>query len=208
MAMDLRNPQTQKWLLAALAGFVVAYFWYAKVYSGYQEKIDGGYTRLEALETELKNVEMKFRSLETLKAEYADLTRRYRTISQLLPEDDQLSPLLSKIHAAALETSSRVGAIEPLPGVSEGFYDRQSFKLLVHSTYHDLGDFVSRISNLPFIVGVRELELSMVTDRDNPEAATGGYTVSATMLISTYRVKESERLVLLDEPTTEGATKE
>jgi len=206
--MDLRNSQTQKWLLVGLAAFVVAYFWYAKVYTGYQEKIDGGYTRLEAIETELKNVEMKFRSLETLKAEYADLTGRYRTIAQLLPEDDQLSPLLTKIHAAALETSSRVGAIEPLPAASEGFYDRQNFKLVVHSTYHDLGDFISRVANLPFIVNVSDVQMIMVSDRDNPEAATGGYTVTATMTLSTYRIKESERLVLLDEPTIEGATKE
>ena len=57
--MDLRNSQTQKWLLVALGAFVAAYFWHAKVYGVYQEKIDGGYTRLEALETELKNVEIQ-----------------------------------------------------------------------------------------------------------------------------------------------------
>lgn len=199
--MDLRNTQTQKWLLAALAGFVVVYFWYTKMYTGNQEKIDSAYTRLEALETEVKNVEMKFRSLESLKQEYSEITTRYRNVSQLLPEEDQVSSLLTKIHGAALETSSRVATVEPRPNADEGFYIRQSFHLSLHTTYHDLGDFLSRLSSLPFIVNVSDVQLATVDERDNPEAASGGYTLTANFDISTYHVKESERLVLLDQPS-------
>ena len=197
--MDLKNPTTQKWLLAGLACLAAGYFWYTKVYVSYQEKIEASYTRLEALETEVKNVEMKFRSLDALKQEYHDITSRYRNVSQLLPEEDQLSPLLTKIHGAALETSSRVATVEPQPSVTEGFYQRESFNLTVHSTFHDFGDFLSRLSNLPFIVNVQDVELATVEDRDNPEMAEGGYTLTAKMTISTYHVIESERLILLDQ---------
>ncbi|MBI3872550.1 MAG: type 4a pilus biogenesis protein PilO [candidate division Zixibacteria bacterium] len=206
--MDLRNPQTQKWLLLALVVIVGAYFWREKVYVHYQEKIDTGYTELEGLETQLKSVEMKFKSLETLKKEYGDLTRRYQTVAQLLPEEDQLSPLLTKIHGAALETSSRVASIEPLPSQSEGFYQKDNYKLTMHSTYHDLGDFLAHLSNLPFIVNVGDVAITTVDERDNPEAATGGFTLTATMTISTYRVKDSDKLVLLDEGMFERSAKE
>jgi type IV pilus assembly protein PilO len=206
--MDLKNPSTQKLLLVALVGLVGAYFWHAKVYTSYQQKIDAGYMRLEALQTELKEVEMKFRSLESLKAEYGDLTRRYRNIAQLLPEESQLSPLLAKIHAAALETSSRVGSVEPMPLASEGFYDRENYELTVHSTYHDLGDFLSRISNMPFIVNVDDVTLLAVDERADPELADSDFTVSATLTIATYHVKEAERLVLLDEETLNGPTED
>ena len=199
--MDLKNPTTQKWLLAGLACLAAGYFWYTKVYVSYQEKIEASYTRLEALETEVKNVEMKFRSLDALKQEYNDITSRYRNVSQLLPEENQLSPLLTKIHGAALETSSRVASIEPQLAASEGFYERESFHLTVHSTFHDFGDFLSRMSNLPFIVSVQNVELITVEDRDNPDMANGGYTMTAKMSISTYHVKESERLILIDQPS-------
>lgn len=199
--MDLRNPTTQKWLLAGLACCAAAYFWYTKVYVDYQEKIDASYTRLEALETEVKNVEMKFRTLDALKQEYNDITSRYRNVSQLLPEENQLSPLLTKIHGAALETSSRVATVDPQPTVDEGFYQRESFNLTVHSTFHDFGDFLSRLSNLPFIVNVQDVELVTVEDQNNPEMETGGYTLTARLTISTYHVKESERLILLDQPS-------
>ncbi len=196
--MDLKNSKTQKVLLLVMVAFVGAYFWHAKVYTGYQQKIDASYLRLESLQTELKEVEMKFRSLESLKAEYSDLTSRYQTIAQLLPEDNQLSPLLSKVHAAALETSSRVGAVKPLQKESQGFYDREGYQLMVHSTYHDLGDFLSRLSNMPFIVNVDDVQMTSDDEREHPEAEGGGFTVTAAITIATYHVKESERLVLLD----------
>lgn len=199
--MDLKNPTTQKWLLGGLACLAAGYFWYTKVYVSYQEKIEASYTRLEALETEVKNVEMKFRSLDALKQEYSEITSRYRNVSQLLPEENQLSPLLTKIHGAALETSSRVALVEPLLPASEGFYERESFRLTVHSTFHDFGDFLSRMSNLPFIVNVQDVELAQVEDRDNPDMENGGYTLTARMNISTYHVKESERLILIDQPS-------
>lgn len=199
--MDLKNPTTQKWLLAGLACLAAGYFWYTKVYVSYQEKIEASYTRLEALETEVKNVEMKFRSLDALKQEYSDITTKYRNVSALLPEEDQLSPLLTKIHGAALETSSRVATVEPLAPAVEGFYERESFQMTVHTTFHDFGDFLSRLSNLPFIVNVQDVELAQVEDRDNPDMESGGYTLTARLVISTFHVIESERLILIDQPS-------
>lgn len=202
--MDLKNAKTQKLLLLVLVAFVGAYFWHAKVYTVREQKIDAGYMRLESLQTELKEVEMKFRSLESLKEEYSDLTSRYQLIAQLLPEENQLSPLLSKIHAAALETSSRVGEIAPLQSESQGFYDREGYRLVVHSTYHDLGDFLSRLSNMPFIVNVDDVRMSSINEDEYPEAADGGFTVTAVITIATYHVKESERLVLMDHGADEA----
>ena len=206
--MDLKNPNVQKWLLAAMICVVGSYFWYTKIYADYQQKVDAGYMRLEALRTELKEVEMKFRSLESLKSEYTDLTHRYRLVAQLLPAHDQLSPFLSKIHAAALETSSQVSRVEPLPAVSEGFYDRENYKLTVNSTYHDLGDFLSRLSNMPFIVNVDQLSMSAIDERESPEAAGAGFTLTTELSVATFHVKPSERLVLIDAEDLNGRSKE
>ncbi len=194
--MDFKDPKTQKWLLGALAAVAVVYFWHSKIYSGYEQKITSEYARYEMLQTELKSVEMKCRTIDALKSEYNDLTGRYRTIAMLLPEDDQIASLLAKVHSAALETSSRVASVEPQAAVSEGFYDRHDYQLTVHSTYHDFGDFLARISNLPFIVNVGSVHMVTVSEQDNPQTAHGDFTMTATLTISTYQVKESERLVI------------
>ncbi len=194
--MDFKDPKTQKWMLGALVACLAVYFWHAKVYKANQEQLSTGYARYETMQTELKNVEMKFRSLDALKREYQELTQKYRSASMLLPEEDELAPLLEKVHGAALETSSRVASFEPQPSVSEGFYDRYDFKMVLHTTYHDFGDFLARISNLPFIVNIGEVHMITVSEQDNPITKNAGFTMTVTMNISTYQVKESEKIVL------------
>ena len=198
--VDFKDPKTQKWLLALMVVAALGYVWHTKMYQPAKAEIDTAYMHYEALQTQLKGVEMKFQSLDALKAEYYDLTDRYSMIAQLLPEEDQLAPLLSKIHAAGLETSTRIGEIIPMPSVAEGFYDRADFQLSVYSTYHDLGDFLARIANLPFIVNVGEVQ--MLTVSEFQSQATAGkldeFTLNANLTISIYKVKESERLLLAD----------
>lgn len=196
--VDLKDPKVQKWFLGILAAIVAVYIWHSKVYQPNEQKIEMGYMRYEALQTQLKNVEMKFQSLDALKQEYRDLTDRYSLVAKLLPEDDQLAPLLTKIHAAALETSTRISDIQPMPPRSEGFYDRNDFKMTLHATYHDLGDFLARIGNLPFIVNVDDVQMAAADEFTDPRSAVEGYSMTADLTISTYKVKESERLLLAD----------
>ena len=200
--VDFKDPKTQKWLLGLMLVAALGYVWNTKMYQPAKADIDSAYMHYEALQTQLKSVEMKFQSLDALKTEYYDLTDRYSLVAQLLPEEDQLAPLLTKIHAAGLETSTRIGDIEPLPQVAEGFYDRIDFQLSVYSTYHDLGDFLARIANLPFIVNVGEVQMVTVSEfgsqMNQPNANLDEFTLTANLTISIYKVKESERLLLAD----------
>jgi type IV pilus assembly protein PilO len=200
--VDVKDPKTQKWLLGLMLVAALGYVWHTKMYEPAKADIDSAYMHYEALQTQLKGVEMKFQSLDALKAEYKDLTDRYSMVSQLLPEEDQLAPLLTKIHAAGLETSTRIGDIEPMPAVAEGFYDRMDFQLSVYSTYHDLGDFLARIANLPFIVNVGEVQMVTTSEYGSPTAMQttnlDEFTLTANLTISIYKVKESERLLLAD----------
>jgi type IV pilus assembly protein PilO len=200
--VDLKDPKTQKWLLGVMVAAAIGYVWHSKVYQPTKAEIDTAYMKYESLQTQLKSVEMKFQSLDALKKEYYDLTDRYSQVSQLLPEEDQLAPLLAKIHGAGLETSTLIGDIEPMPPATQGFYDRFDFHLSVYSTYHDLGDFLARIANLPFIVNVGEVQMVTATEYGNPNRTTDKdleeYTVTANLTLSTYKVKESERLLLAE----------
>ncbi len=195
---DIRDPRVQKWFLMLIGAVVVVYIWHAKMYQPEQEQLDMSYMKYETLQMQLKSVEMKFQSLPSLKREYEDLTDRYMLVAQLLPEEDQLAPLLSKIHAAALETSTRLGDIEPLPPAAQGFYDRNDFRLTVYSTYHDLGDFLARVANLPFIVNVNDVQMLTVAQFNSPNNEFKEFTMMAQLTMSTYKVKDSERLMLAD----------
>jgi len=197
--MDLKNPKTQRIFGAGLAAFLVVYVWHSKVYQTYESRIAARAQQYEQIRTELKNVEMKFRSLSSLKDEYRDLTLRYRSVERLLPEAQDVPQLLSQIHSAALEANSLVMEVKPLGITPDGFYNKDTYDVVMNTTYHDLGQFFAHVANFPFIVNVSNVEL-MEVQEDRPEAGdeTSDLTVTAKFKLTAYFVQEAERLVLFD----------
>ncbi len=198
--MDLKDPKTQKLVLAGIGIFLLGYLWYAKVYQGYEQKIQAHAQRYEQIQTELKNVEMKFRSMDALKAEYRALTGRYRKVERLLPESQNVPDLLSEVHSAALESNSEIIEILPMGTAPEDFYNVDSYQVVLNTTFHDLGWFLADVANFPFIVNIQDLQMEEVL-RDNAEAIpeeNEKYTITASLTLTAYYVQESEKLVLYD----------
>jgi len=198
--MDLKNPKTQRIFGAGLVLFLVVYVWHSKVYRGYEDRIAARGQQYEQIRTELKNVEMKFRSLNSLKDEYRDLTLRYRAVERLLPEAQDVPELLSQMHSAALESNSQIMEVKPLGVTPQGFYNLDAYTVVMNTTYHDLGQFLATVANFPFIVNVSNVELLEAQDEDRPEAGkkSGDFTVTATFKLTAYFVQDAERLVLFD----------
>ncbi len=198
--MDLKDPKTQKFFLVGIGIFLVVYFWYSKVYQGYENTIIARSQEYERIQMELKNVEMKFRSLGALKEEYRQLTHRYHGVERLLPEAQSVPDFLSSIHSAALESNSQIVEISPLGVAPDGFYNQDAYRVTINTTYHDLGWFMADVANFPFIVNVSELEMQEVLS-DNAEAVVDDkrdHTVTAAFTLTTYFVQPSEKLVLFD----------
>ncbi len=197
--MDLKDPKTQKILLAGIGLFLVVYFWHSKVYQGYENKIIAHAQEYEQIQTELKNVEMKFRTLGALKEEYRQLTHRYHGVERLLPEAQNVPDFLSEIHSAALEANSQIVEITPIGVSPEGFYNLDTYRVTINTNYHDLGWFLADVANFPFIVNVSAVELQEVlSDNVEVDKYNQEYTMTASFTLTTYFVQPSERLVLFD----------
>ncbi|MBI5266689.1 MAG: type 4a pilus biogenesis protein PilO [candidate division Zixibacteria bacterium] len=201
--MDLKNPKTQKIVIAALACFIVGYFWYSRLYTVYQSKVVHKSQEFESITTDLKNVEMKAKSLDALKMEYEELIKRYHEIEALLPEVKQIPSMLVQLHTASSITGTRITKITPLPLTSEAFYNIASFEVELTGTFHDFGTFTSYVANFPFIANVSRMNLkslnptkakSVAGDGKIEEVGKKKETLTATFVLSTYFVKEEERL--------------
>jgi len=205
--MDLKDSKTQKIVIAVLAFFIVVYFWYSRLFSSYNSQINNSRQEFETITTDLRNVEMKAKSLDALKVEYADLTSRYQEIESLLPEVKQVPSILVQLHTASSITGTRITKIHPLPVASQEFYEVASFEVDMVGTYHDFGRFVSYVANFPFIANVTDVQ---ITAENCPKGKTGGEgekdvvevgrkkaTMNAKFTLMTYYVKESERLAEL-----------
>ncbi len=201
--MDFRDPKIQKISLGIVAFFVVVYFWYTRLYSKYDIQLSSMTGEYETMITNLKNVEMKSKSLDALKLEYADLLGRYQEIEQLLPEVKQIPSFLVQLHTASSLTGTKIVKIEPQPIKPESFYNVASFSIQMTGTYHDFGKFIGYVANFPFIANVSGLDLKAVAGSNTATPATNAAgamvelqkpTVTASFTLSTYFVKPEERL--------------
>jgi type IV pilus assembly protein PilO len=197
--MDLKDPKVQKIALACVVFFILAYFWYSRVYTPQTNQIESKRSEYQTLITNLRNVEMKSKSLEALQAEYISLLTRYREIEQLLPEVKMVPSFLVQLHTASSLTGAKIVSITPQPIHSESFYNVASFDIQLTGGYHDFGKFISYIANFPFIVNVSNMEI--ITGQPVPGTAgdeKSEITITADFTLSTYFVKAEERLKELE----------
>ena len=205
--MDFKDSKTQKIVIAVLAFFIVVYFWYSRLYTNYSSQINNSRQEFETITTDLRNVEMKAKSLDALKLEYTGLVGRYQEIESLLPEVKQVPSILVQLHTASSITGTRITKIHPLPVESQGFYEVAAFEVEMAGTYHDFGKFVSYIANFPFIANVSDVQIAAENrpkgktakeeEGDVVEVGRKRATMNARFTLSTYYVKESERLAEL-----------
>lgn len=205
--MDFRDSKTQKIIIGVLAFFIVGYFWYSRVYSRYNTQINLANQDFELITTNLRNVEMKAKSLDALRLEYADLIDRYHEIEALLPEVKQVPSILVQLHTASSLTGTRITKVLPQAIESREFYEVAAFEVEITGTYHDFGKFTSYVANFPFIANVSEmlvegpkLKPGTVLQGQEPDKEVGKKkeTMKATFTLSTYFVKEEERLKELE----------
>ncbi len=200
--MGLKDAKIQKLALAALAFFIVAYFWHSRLYTSYDSQISLKSQEFETITTNLRNVEMKAKSLDALQVEYVDLVERYHEIEALLPEVKQIPSLLVQLHTASSLTGTKITRIQPLPLKSEEFYNVASFEIEMTGTYHDFGRFIGYVANYPFIANISDMELTSLNvaigktavENVGVEKVKRKETMSAVFTLSTYFVKDDERL--------------
>ncbi len=200
--MDFKDAKVQKIALAALAFFIVVYFWHSRLYTSYDSQISLKSQEFETITTNLRNVEMKAKSLDALQVEYVDLVERYHEIESLLPEVKQIPSLLVQLHTASSLTGTKITRIQPLPLKSEEFYNVASFEIEMTGTYHDFGRFIGYVANYPFIANISNMELTSLNvaigkpavENVGLEEVKRKETMSAVFILSTYFVREDERL--------------
>jgi len=205
--MDWRNSKIQRIVIGALAFSIVVWFWYSRVYTRYNSQITQKSQEFETITTNLRNVELKAKSLDALKLEYNDLVDRYHDIEALLPEVKQVPSILVQLHTASSLTGTRITKVHPSEISSEEFYNVSGYEIEMEGVYHDIGKFIGYVANFPFIANVSDVKLETFKDPhkamkiqnqgDEKKTQLVGKkkeTVTATFVLSTYFVREGERL--------------
>lgn len=149
--------------LAMLPGIVVlvAGLYYFLLYDGTREEL----TRLEGRQKQLQRKLNEARSVAANMARFeAELVRLEEELDaalEQLPNRKELPMLLVDVTTLGKNAGLAVTAFRPKPEERKDFYAKVPIQLEFSGRYHDIASFFDKVSKLPRIVNVGDLEMSV-----------------------------------------------
>jgi type IV pilus assembly protein PilO len=200
--MDLQNPKTQRILLSSLVSVVVLYLFFGSSMLGFSYKaqkaeIQQLQAEYDKLSSDLERARITARNLPKLEQEYEYLHSQWLIARNLLPEENDMEPLLRKISAAAQQAGLVWVEFRPEAPVQREFYTENPISIEVEGNFHQVGTFLGQVANLNRIVNVRNVKLEGVKAEQQGEEDTF-HSLGGTMQIVAYTVPE--RLPTADSP--------
>lgn len=187
MAMNLtlsRLPwygQIGAFVALALAG--VGGFWY-----GYAQPAEASLAsrrqELAKLRTEIDRGLATVGRLPEFRRELADLQSQLDRLRVVLPEERDVGDLLRRVQAMATQSNLTILGFRPQAVTTRELHAEWPIGLQLEGTYHNLGQFLERVSRFPRIINVSAIEIQA---RDNPAA---GATITAECTATTFVLTE------------------
>ncbi|MFZ0257674.1 MAG: type 4a pilus biogenesis protein PilO [Gammaproteobacteria bacterium] len=124
-------------------------------------------------------------NLEPLKQQLAEMKTTFGGMLRLLPSRTEIEGLLVDISQAGLASGLEFELFKPEVEVTEDFYAVQPIKIKVVGDYHQFGEFISTVANLPRIVTQHDIGISPLSGRMEKKDV-----LSMELVAKTYRYLE------------------
>jgi type IV pilus assembly protein PilO len=168
--MNLKDPKVQKIVVGVLAIMIVSYVYFGTsllpinypVRKAHIQEMEQEYNKLSA---ELEKARKVVADMARLEAEYERLHDQWLSAQELLPEEEEMPDLLRQVTTAGNKAGVAFALFEPQATSPREFHVEHPIKIKVRGGYHQMGIFLSRLSNLDRIVNVANLKLTMPAGR-------------------------------------------
>lgn len=183
--LDVNNigswPPMVKGIILVL-GFAFAlgggYFAYV---SGLLQDLDKYSRQEESFKQEYEDKAFKSANLGALRRQREDMEEQFGSLLRQLPSDTEVPGLIDDIDEAARQSGLEVEQLDPEPERAAEFYVEKPIRVVVKGRFHDLGEFVSSVSNLSRIVTLHDFEI---------KPQSGPSDLRMSILAKTYRYLE------------------
>jgi type IV pilus assembly protein PilO len=178
-------------VFVGLAFAATAIFWtyYAQPA---QASIDERGARLAAMRVDIARGQATARRLPEFRKEIAALELQLERLRAVLPEEQDVADLLRRVQGMATQSNLTIRGFTPQTVAKKQLHMEWPIGLQLEGTYHDLGDFLERVSKFPRIINVGDLRI-----RAKEAAAGGSETITAECTATTF--------VLLETPAAAAA---
>jgi type IV pilus assembly protein PilO len=192
----------QKLILGGLVAAGALYVGFTYVYSPRVEDLTAMEERLESLHAQNRTARILVEqggeaAVEDRLAEYsAQLVR----VEGLIPSAEELPDLLDAISTEARRTGVDLTLIQPTGAEVAEFYTRRTYDLAVLGSYHQIGEFLTRVGSLPRIITPTDLNMTV----QGGEVRDGNPRLEARFAIETYVLPAPGEPRPIDTESAEG----
>jgi type IV pilus assembly protein PilO len=175
---------------AVLSALAAGAFWY--VYArDKMTAIEGQRQQLASLRAEINTGLKTARRLPEFRQEVTKLEAQLDRLRAVLPEEQDVADLLRRVQGMATQSNLAIRGFTPQTVSRKTLHAEWPIGLKLEGTYHDLGNFLERVSKFPRIINVGNIKIK------SREQQTAAATVDAECTATTF--------VLLDPKTAPPA---
>jgi len=176
------NEQTNQVKIGTLVFLVAAIsagYWYF-YWSPKSDDIKRANVRAAQVEKQVSEYEAIARELPKFEAENKRLQKEFELVASKLPKEKEIPTLIDSVYEEISASNLDSIIFAPKPQVTKEIYAEIPIEMRVVGTYYNLADFFDRISRLPRIVNVRNLNLE--------RGDGGGQILNANFSVVTFRL--------------------
>lgn len=184
-------PNPAKGLVAALVfGLVVGLGYY--LFINDQSNLLVTIERKEVeLKKEFETKQAKAVNLEAYKRQMSTIKDSFKTLLQQLPKSDEMPALVDEFSYAATGAGCELLDVQFQDEKDSEFYSEKPMILQVSGGYHQLADFISRVSRSPRIVTLHDFKIN-IGEGEVP-SSPGEKLLLMTVTAKTYRSDTEEQ---------------
>jgi type IV pilus assembly protein PilO len=183
MAMNLSlnklpwYAQVGTFVLLALAAAGVFWNWYARPV---QESITTRQAQLAMIRADIDRGLATAQRLPEFRREVGQLQAQLDRLKAILPEERDVADLLRRVQGMATQSNLTIRGFTPRAVATRQLHAEWPIGLQLEGTYHNLGDFLERVSKFPRIINVSGIRIKA------KDAATDGSTIAAECTATTF----------------------
>ena len=183
MAMNLSleklpwYAQVGTFAFLSLAAAGVFWNWHAQPL---QESIDAREAQLALVRADIDRGLATARRLPEFRQEVGQLESQLDRLKTILPEERDVADLLRRVQGMATQSNLTIRGFTPRAVATRQMHAEWPIGLQLEGTYHNLGDFLERVSKFPRIINVSGIKIR------SKEAGGDASTITAECTATTF----------------------
>lgn len=185
--LDFENigswPLAVRILACVLAAGLIAFLTYTLLVSNEIEAYENAVRKEQELRTVYQQKYDVASKLEIYRQQMAEMEEKFSQLLKRLPTSSETPGLIEDLSYIGTSSGLTFNKVEWMPEIEKEFYTELPIKIEIVGSYHDFGEFVSKVAELPRIISLHDFTI---------EGGTQQEQLAFSVVAKTYRY-EGER---------------